>query len=404
MRCQYSNSSPRRGAIAVLVAVLLIPLLAMMAFSVDIGYILVVKSDLQNAADSAALAGAEQLQNLYVLYTLPGQTQQSQIMTKATTNTGASDCPTFVAEQFAHYNIAGRVAINVPDSDVVMGYTDVNGNYSATLNGHFPNTIDVTTRRQGDPGSPTNGSLQLFFAPVLGMTTRDLQATARATIYAGDISSFKVISGIDSHVLPVGLDVNVWQQFYQTGVSSDGQIYAGPNGAPQLQVYPNPGTAPGNFGLLDVGPPANNAPAFRRWIDDGQTPNDISYLLTNNLLPVSTTSPSQWKAGPGLKSTLLSDFQLEIGKPNLIPLFQPVSTSPYQAASGSGSNTYYSIVGFVGVEISAATGSGTSMNISIQPMAVIDATSVIGNAQPAGTQSSSFGTTTTTFISAKLMK
>src|SRR5207302_9742111 len=150
------------------------------------------------------------------------------------------------------------------------------------------------------------------------------QATSRATVYAGDISSFKVITGIDSHVLPVALDYNSWVQFYQTGQSPDGTTYSGPNGAPQLQVYPSPGNAPGNFGLLDVGPPQNNVPAFRNWIDDGETPNDISYLLNNNLLPVSMQSPKSWKCGPGLKSTLESDFNSQAWKPNLIPLFQAV--------------------------------------------------------------------------------
>lgn len=389
---------------APLVALLIIPFMGMLAFSVDIGYVLVVKSDLQNAADAAALAGAQKLQDLYVQYNLPNQTNKLQILLTATTNDGTSSCPTYTAEKFAKYNKAGGVYLNVPDSDVEIGFTDAGGNYSALLGTNFPNTITVTTRRQGSSGSTTNGGVGLFFAPVFGLRTKDLSATARATIYAGDVSSFKVISGIDSHVLPVALDYNAWVTFYQTGQSPDGNIYSGPNGAPQLQVYPSPGSAPGNFGLIDVGPPQNNAPAFRQWIDDGETPNDIQYLLDNNLLPVSLSASKQWKAGPGLKSTLLSDFQDQQGKANLIPLFKPVSTSPYQAAGGSGSNTYYTIVGFVGVQITTATSSGSNMNISIQPTAAIDATSVISNAQPAGTQTSTFGTTMTTFISAKLTR
>jgi hypothetical protein len=399
-----NTDTRNRGGIAPLVAILLVPLLGMLAFSIDLGYIMVVQSDLQNAADAAALAGAERLQNLYVLYNLPGQAQQSQILTLATTNTGTDDCPMYTAERFAHYNNAGGVSINVPDSDVVLGFTDASGNYTAALNGRFPNTITVTTRRQGAAGSPTNGSLPLFFSPIFGRSTADLQATSQATIYSGDISTFQVIPGIDSHVLPVALDVTVWQRFYLTGQSPDGTINPGPNNAPQLNVYPCPGNAPGNFGLLDVGPPANNTPAFRDWIDDGVTPNDINYLLANNMLPVSILSPSSWKGGPGLKSTLEDDFASQIGKPNLLPLFQPYSLSPYQAMTGTGSNAAYAIVGFVGVQISSASGSGSSLQIAVQPMGVIDATSVIANPQPAGTQSSSFGTTTTTFISAKLTR
>src|SRR5262249_47287526 len=119
--------------------------------------------------------------------------------------------------------------------------------------------------------------------------------------------------------------MNFWQQFYRDGTSSDGTIHLAPNGSPQLHIYPYPGNAPGSFGLLDVGPPQNNVPAFRAWIDDGETPNDISYLVNNSLLPVSIESPKNWKCGPGLKSTLQSDFASQMGAPNMIPLFIPVS-------------------------------------------------------------------------------
>jgi hypothetical protein len=106
-----------------------------------------------------------------------------------------------------------------------------------------------------------------------------------------------------------------------------------------------------------------------------------------------------------------------MGVPNLIPLFIPQSapsgmqalaTGGYQAAAGTGQGATYSIVGFVGVTISQADGSGSSMNISIQPYAVVDPTAVISNpftAKPAGTQTSQFGSpagSITTFISAKL--
>src|SRR5436853_634411 len=55
------DRNQRRGAVAVLVAVLMIPLFAMVAFAIDIGYVAHVKSELQKAADAAALAGAAKL-------------------------------------------------------------------------------------------------------------------------------------------------------------------------------------------------------------------------------------------------------------------------------------------------------------------------------------------------------
>jgi hypothetical protein len=146
-------------------------------------------------------------------------------------------------------------------------------------------------------------------------------------------------------------------------------------------------------------------PAFQGWIDNGETPNDISYLLNNKLLPVSMDAPEPWKVGPGLKSTLVSDFASQMGVPNLIPLFVPASPLPnYVAASGTGQNATYAIVGFVGVTVTQASGNGlANMVISIQPTGVVDPTAVIPNPTPARPgQGNAFGTKATTFVSAKL--
>jgi len=66
----------RRGAVAPLTALLLIPILGMVFFSVDIGYIALTSMELQNAADAAALAAAEQLQPYYVQYYSPRPTSR----------------------------------------------------------------------------------------------------------------------------------------------------------------------------------------------------------------------------------------------------------------------------------------------------------------------------------------
>jgi hypothetical protein len=212
-------------------------------------------------------------------------------------------------------------------------------------------------------------------------------------------------------------------------MSPDGQIHLDANGKPQLYVFPigpqapvygQSTNTPGSFGLIDVGPPANNSPAFRTWIDNGQTPNDISYMISNNMVPVTVNAPKDWKVGPGLTSTLQGSFYDQLGVPNLIPLFMPASapagvqaqsTGSYVAASGTGSGATYAVVGFAGVAISQADGSGGNMNISIQPSALVDPTAYMSpqNIKPAGTQVSQFGSTIngpmiTTFASAKLSK
>jgi Flp pilus assembly protein TadG len=400
--------------VAPLAAFLVVGLLAMMAFSIDIGYVVAVKSELQNAADAAALAGAEQLQQQFVLYYSPGQTQQQQIYTYVTTNTTDANAPIPTAQRFAGYNQAGNVPVTVPTSDVTFSYYDGTTFSDPSYPGQFPNTVNVTTRRDGN----ANGSLGLFFAQFFGINTMDLTATASATIYAGDVSSLQAISNVQAHMLPVALDVNVWTNFMKANWTSPwlgSNTSPGPNNSMQLQVYPFGTNTPGSFGLVDLGPPQNNAPAFRQWINNGATPNDISYLLNNNLLPVTLVGPEPWKVGPGMNDTLLANFQGVQGVPNLIPLFLPVnpSTFPadspgsnYVAAGLQGQNAIYSIVGFVSVTVSTATGNGNAnMNISIQPMAGVDPSAMIPNPQPAqGSVLTQFGTTQTTFVSAKLTR
>jgi hypothetical protein len=400
------HSRPRRAAVVPLAALLMTVLIGMLAFSIDIGYICAVEAELQAAADSAALAGAQQMQNAFVSYYSPGQTQQFLIYTQLTTDTANPASPIPTAQQFAAANRAGGVYIQVPTSDITFSYYDgTNPFVPASYPTYFPNTITVTTRRD----STANGPLGLFFARIFGITTTDLTATASATIYAGDVSSLQVIPGVNAHILPVALDANVWSNFANGNLSSDwltGSITVGSNGNPQLQVYINGTNTPGSFGLLDVGVPSNNTPAFRNWIDSGSTPNDISYLLSNNLLPVSPIAPQQWKCGPGLKSTLLSNFQDQLGVPNLIPLFVAANSVPgpnYVAETGTGQNATYAIVGFVGVMITQADGSGGGLTVSIQPSAIVDPTEVILNASPArASQLTIFGTPQTTFVSAKL--
>jgi len=82
-----------RGATVVFVALALVALLSFAALAVDLGYIYVVKNELQNAADSGALAGAQ------VLYNDDGQS----------VNGGAVD----VGRQYAQGNQSEKVAVNV---------------------------------------------------------------------------------------------------------------------------------------------------------------------------------------------------------------------------------------------------------------------------------------------------
>ena len=391
-RVPSRSSRERRGAIVVLLALLLIVLFAFTAFCVDIGWMTVTKSQLQNAADSAAAAGARQLVDNYAAYSLPTQKNPQKLIDCAKQSANS------YSTTYGTYNGAGDVkSLKLRPEDIQIGFTDANGNFNAASTG-YPNTVRVVARRD----SSANRRLPLFFAPAIGRRDAALTATASATIYSGLITSFDPKGGGESFgkefngggdgawgedyessgegfnnlLLPVAFDVNDWNKFVASGVSPGGLKVTDVTGSPQIHIYPSPQQAPGNFGLLNIGPWTNSTPSYREWILNGPTANDVQYLLDSGLCPVSQTAPRPWKGSPGLRTTLRSEFAAIIGQPRLLPLFQPASTIPYQAASGSGSNATYNIVGFAGVRLTKVTGAGNNMDISVQPCGVVDPTAV----------------------------
>src|SRR5262245_35121272 len=61
LRNRKRRPKDRRGTILVLSAILMVAMLAMIAFAVDVGYLQVARTQLQQAADSAAIAATMEL-------------------------------------------------------------------------------------------------------------------------------------------------------------------------------------------------------------------------------------------------------------------------------------------------------------------------------------------------------
>ncbi len=377
----------RRGAVVVFVALLLVAIFAVIALCVDIGWTTLTKSQLQTAADASASAGASKLTDNYSSYYLTSSSDQYFAIQVA------SDTASDYAKLYGSYNGAGGAkSLSILDADIEFGFTNANGTYIGNYLG-YPNTVKVTARRDANANSP----LDLFFGYVTGTKNLNLVASSKAIAYGGLITSFnpngggigttgsgnngwghnyKSEGGRNGTLLPFAFDVNQWNSFMATGVSPDGKKNLTLEGTPQIKIYPSPHNSPGNFGLLCIGPPTNSEPSYADWIRNGPTSSDIQYLVEHGMLPVSQQAPRDWKGSPGLKNSLNTDCAAIIGQPRLLPLFEPKSKAPYQAASGNGSNTTYRIVGFVGVKISQVTGNGNNLNVSIQPCLVIDPTAV----------------------------
>jgi Flp pilus assembly protein TadG len=376
----------RRGAVAPMVAILLIPLLGMVAFAVDIGYMVQVRIELTNVADAAALAGVQQLyapyENWLRASTLKSQSAISQnaiALAKAT------------AQSIAANNHAGNLSIQLVDADVDVGYTSALGVYSAgnaIPAGVFPNTVKVTARRDNTNLPNSNGELALFFAPVLGHKSAPLTASASAIASEGVITSFKTGLG-NSSILPVAVNQTEWTDFFYNGVNSPFADPNAPSGAAWFQIYPG-GQGESMDGLLSLysskAASQQNYSGSTGWIQAGPTSSDISSLLSGQDLPLNGAQ-SPWASGPGLKSSLLSDFQAIISTQNvhLLPLYDPIS--PGTVGGGNGT---YEIVHFVPIHLVYATGNGqTNMDIAVTSAGVpiTDPTAYISGITPLGTSS-----------------
>jgi Flp pilus assembly protein TadG len=407
MNRHQSPRKYRRGAIAPLTAVLLIPLLGMIAFAVDMGWITHSQNELQSAADAAALAGAAQLPGnwaSYYMITQNGQTPLQQAAAQSALLTAAEKSASSYAKMYAGYNRAGGVdSLTLLDSDIEFGFTDASGNYTPapTYTG-YPNTIKVTLRRD----STANGSLGLFFARVLGMDTVDLKATAAATIYTANVNGFQTSnSAAMARILPMTYDVNHWNNFIATGQSPDGTSTTDSNGNPTLAVYPSIKFT-GNFGQLSLDQGNDGASTISGWLNNGVSTSDIQQEKSAGLLPLSShdsSLPPDWKGNPGLKESTIHTASQNVGTIYLLPLFKPVNDgsidpSLYQAGIGLGSNYYYTIVQFVAIQIvSADDGS-----IIVEPVSGIYADAVLNGVMVATPPTSSSWSVATTFGACKL--
>lgn len=158
--------------VAVMVAAMLTALVGMAGAAVDLGMIYTARSQLQNAADAAALAAAD------TIITYDG-TFIAQV---------DYDGAWATAQQIAGANQAIGVNLALLESDFVVGKWDPDtGTWVSTGASDNPadiNAVQVTVRRDELANSPVG----TFFAGIVGVDQVGLQATARAYIgYAGNV-------------------------------------------------------------------------------------------------------------------------------------------------------------------------------------------------------------------------
>lgn len=191
-----STSERQRGAVTVLVAVMLTVLMGFCALAIDIAYALVVRNELQNAADAAALAGAAHLRRTSAAPDWSAAAQAAEAVlgqnrSGAVTLDGADIQPGF-------WNLAGAQTELLP--------------VSSTPGAEDAAALQVTMRR--DTGQ-NGGRLQLFFANFLGIASVPVSASAIAAVTA----PAWIGSGV---VFPLAVSTCLYQAYWNSAAAAPG--------------------------------------------------------------------------------------------------------------------------------------------------------------------------------------
>ncbi|WP_197337899.1 TadG family pilus assembly protein [Ralstonia solanacearum] len=160
-----SGISNQCGVVGVMMPSLLIVILAIGALAIDIARLLIVRNELQNAADAAALAGANYLYR-------PGSTPGSSYDWSG----GQSKALSALQQNYA-------TGTKLVDGDVQTGYWNTASNafhaqpYTPTSN-DVPAVKVKAEKLAGKNGGPVN----LYLAPVIKLLAPPVSATAIAVI------------------------------------------------------------------------------------------------------------------------------------------------------------------------------------------------------------------------------
>jgi hypothetical protein len=341
----------RSGSILVLTVMSMILMFAMLAFAVDIGYLSMVRTELQRTADATAIAAA-------------GSLLDGEVASGLTNSTSAVSSALGTADQFAHMNKVMNTQPSLSTSDVVVGYLSNPSDPNIPLNAssvYGYNAVQVRVRRTTDQ----NGAIPLFFARVLGIDQKGSQARATAA-FLNNISGFRApADGSNLQILPMALKQETWDAL-MAGQGTDNYSYdpdsqrvnRRADGIKEVNLYPESIDSPGNSGTIDIGSPNNSTTDVSRQIEQGINLHDLSYLGGK------ITVPGTFNGDTGMSAGIKDNLASIKGLPRILPLYSDV-VNP-------GNTAQFTIVRFVGVRILDVK-LNASMNIkhvTIQPAQV----------------------------------
>ena len=350
---------PRKGTITILAAAMSVVLIGMVAFCVDIGYVLSAKEELQRTADSSALAACWEF---------------GQRLSDGATSAEAADYARITAVEYASLNkVTGKGLIldpntsNDPSGDIVFGYISDFDNPSGTFQASGSdkyNAVRIRTHKD----SSVNGEVPYFFARIFGLEGQVLNTEATAAIVR-DVAGFKIPSnGGNINILPFALDENSWNNLgSNTGNDNyrwnpdTGQVEAGSDGFVEVNLFPQGTGSPGNRGTVDIGGNNNSTADLARQILEGVSPADMNALYSaGRSLEFDASGELLLNGDTGISAGVKDELAAIQGLPRVIPIFSSVS--------GNGNNAEYTVTKWQGIRVMAIklTGSMSQKHVTIQ--------------------------------------
>jgi Flp pilus assembly protein TadG len=328
----------QQGALALTSAIWLVFFLGMTALAFDIGHLLIVRNELQNAADAAALAGANCLDKTTAgsdCSNIPSPTINWAIAsTKATNSIGRnkSDGTALIdgTVQTGYWNVNGGTALQPTSLSPLGPCTRVAGTMTTACD--KPAVMVTLSRASGNNG----GAVGSLVASMFGGTAIPISASAVAVLSAPG----RVLPG---SLVPIAINSCMYDLYWDSTTNSPKTATSTDlNGVPQVigqpwevrigssYHYPNCESGQWTSFALDV----NNVPAVRDLIANGNpTPLDIG---------------SQTWIEPGTKSSLYDDLDAKYPSPPGADVTLLVVDNPV----GWSTNTQTPIVAFAGFHIS----------------------------------------------------
>lgn len=360
----------RRGAVIVLVAVFMVVLLGFAALVIDLGALYMTRTELQAAADAAAMAGASAyltddglIQDYYGLATIVSQR----------------------AADIADLNETYLGSTHVAPGDILLGTHDFANPLSAldTSGINRLNAAAVTLRYDS---SGLNGSIAYSFARLFGKFEGGMTASATAAIDDRFAEYHVDSNGVLS---PLTIHEDTHAQMLQNGADeytfAGGAAGTGSDGVREIKLFPwklsgngngngngNGSTSTsdagaGNFGTLNIGISNQGTAQLEDQILYGVTPAQIAAEIgTENVVfydDAGAAMTHNITGNPGLSAGLADSVEARIG--DVIGYFL------HRTVSGQGANSVYEIVGlrFGRVMHIDLTGNPNDKVLVVQPVA-----------------------------------